>query len=94
MGTGHLDRFLASLERFNAETEHRLSDKYQSRNDIEGEKLDNQKVNLRWSDPVWKIPKLVLHFFKGVPNVGKGMFAVQSWIRAIYSAAKRITSGC
>jgi hypothetical protein len=47
VGTEHLDRFLASVERVNAETEHRLSDEYQSRNDIEGEKSDNQKVNLR-----------------------------------------------
>ena len=34
IGTEHLDRFLASVEKINAETEFRLSDEYQSQNEL------------------------------------------------------------
>ena len=48
-GTEHLDRFLASVERINAETEFRLSDDYQSGADLGGHQQPpvGRQVNLR-----------------------------------------------
>lgn len=51
MGTEHLDRFLASVEKINAETEFRLSDEYQSQNELNSPHSKDRKhpgsVNLR-----------------------------------------------
>ena len=35
MGTEHLDRFMASVEEINAETEFRLSDEYQAQSELQ-----------------------------------------------------------
>ena len=49
MGTEHLDRFLASVEKINAETEFRLSDEYQSQAELNSPHSKDRKggVNLR-----------------------------------------------
>jgi len=51
IGSEHLDRFLASVEKINAETEFRLSDEYQSQNEINSPQSKDRRnasgVNLR-----------------------------------------------